>query len=164
MKDSTRQLTVVAITITLLIAVAVAVSAQTGSPGNPGQPQVDIEPDSKEFERFADALTEVQEIQQNLNENINQAIADSPLGDTRFREIHRVMQSPESDQQEDIGSEERDQYSSVMEEIQEIQAGGQQEMVETVEEHDMSVERFNRIIRAVQQSRELQEALQNHSS
>ncbi len=163
MKGSTRQLTAFAIAVTLLLAAAVAVSAQTGSPGMQDQSQIDIEPDSKEFERFSKALADVQEIQENLNENINEEIEDSSLGDTRFREIHRVMQTPGADEQDDIGSDERDQYQSVMEDIEEIQMDAQDEMVDTVEERDMTVERFNEIIRAVQQSRELQEALQTQS-
>ncbi len=163
MRSSTRQLTTVAIIVTLLIAVAVVVSAQSGSPGAPGQAQVDIDPDSQEFDQFTDALSEVQEVQERVNERISEVIENSPLGDTRFREIHQIMQSPDSEQQEDIGEEERNQYSSTLEEVQKIQTDAQETMVETVEEHDMTVERFNTIIRAVQQSRELQEALQNQT-
>ena len=162
MRQKNHHLTTLAIVVTLMIALSVAVSAQAPAPGPSQQPPIDVDPDSEEFENFADALVEVQEIQAGLNETINETIEESELGTTRFEEVHRIMQAPNSpDEGEDISEQESEAYADLMDDIQEVQIEAQETMVAMVEDHDLSVDRFNDMIRAVQQSEELQQALQN---
>ncbi len=163
MKQRKDNLTTLAIIVTLMMAVTVAVSAQQ-TPAPSEQPQIDIDPDSEQFADFADALVEVQGIQQGLSETIDETIEESDMGSSRFQEVHRIMQEPNSsEERERLSEPEREQYATLIQDIQEVQVEAQKRMVATVEDHDLSVERFNNMIRVVQQDEELQAALQQQS-
>lgn len=146
----------------MLVALALPLTAQSGSPGlgSQGQNQTQIDPDSQEFDRFIEALQEVQAVQEEVNSQVSQIISESGLSEERFNEIYRATQSPDVAIEDETSGAERSAYEDVFDKISEIQGESQSEMVEAVEENDLSVSRFNELIVAMRRNPELQEAAQ----
>lgn len=146
----------------LLAVLTIPVAAQTGTPapGSNGQNQPQIDPDSGEFDRFVAALEKVQEVQEEVNEQISAEISESGLTEERFNEIYRATQSPEISVEDEASEEEQETYEEVFNRVSEIQGESQSDMVDAVEENDLSVSRFNELIVAVRGNPELQETLQ----
>lgn len=161
MNHHAKRFTGITIAVVLLIGVSVGISAQQGNQGMPGQggdvPEVD--PNSEEFERFVEAYSGVQEIQQEVSGEVQELISDSPLSQQRFQQIHQQVQGPGSGEA-DIPEEERNNYESLLSDVQEVQQSSQEEMIAEVEDAELSVERFNQIATAIQNDQELQQRLQ----
>lgn len=155
----------IAMIITLLFVLgvlALPLTAQTGSPGfgTQGENQLQIDPDSQEFDRFVEALQDVQTVQEEINQEVSEVISESDLSEERFNEIYRATQSPDVAVEDETSGAERRTYEDVFDRINEIQSESQSEMVEAVEENELSVSRFNELIVAIRGDPELQGALQ----
>jgi hypothetical protein len=146
-------------TLTLVLAAIVAIggagvlSAQQAAPGQTAE----IDPNSAEFDQFVEAMVAVQEIQAEMSESIATVIDQSPLNEERFMEIHQQQQFGEGSM--DIPEEEQVAYEELAAEINTTQQSFQQEMIDAVEDRDMTVDRFNSIVYTVQQDPALREAL-----
>lgn len=158
----------IAAAFALFLGIPPAMQAQTGGQGTQGQgsqaPQVD--PDSEEFERFADAFAEVEQIQEEVNQEVQQLISDSPLNEERFQAIHQQMQGAGGQQGSDgqssgsdVSEQEQTQYENLLSEIQSTQQSFQEEMISEVESSDLTVQRFNQIMVAIQNNPDLREEL-----
>ena len=109
-----------------------------------------------ELESFVAALQDVQEIRQDMAEETQQAVGESPLEQKRFEEIYGARQSGGQQGAGTTEAEDR-QFEELMSEIQKIQQQSNEEMVQALEEEDLSVQRFNQIAQAIQQNPELQQ-------
>jgi len=109
-----------------------------------------------ELENFVSALQDVQELRQDMAEETQQAVGDSPLEQQRFEEIYGARQSG-GQQDADTTDAETRQFEQLMSEIQQIQQQSNEEMVQAVEDEGLSVQRFNQIAQAIQQNPELQQ-------
>ncbi|MFO7781828.1 MAG: DUF4168 domain-containing protein [Spirochaetia bacterium] len=116
-----------------------------------------------DLESFAVALQDVQELRQEMAEETQQAVGESPLEQQRFEEIYEARQSGG---QQDAGTTDAEnrQFEELMSEIQKIQQQSNEEMVQAVEEEGLSVQRFNQIAQAIQQDPELQQQFREMQS
>lgn len=146
----------------MLGVLALPLAAQTGSPGfgSQGENQPQIDPDSQEFDQFVEALQEVQAVQEEINQEVSEVISESDLSEERFNEIYRATQSPDVAVEDETSGAERRAYEDLFDRISVIQSESQSEMVEAVEENELTVSRFNELIVAVRGNPELQGALQ----
>lgn len=149
-------------TVAILIAINVTVRAQSEGfeLGLSGEPANDVSSDSQEFDRFVNALREIQSIQNKGAAEMDRVFATSTLNERRFRELHRRMQSPEKEVRDQLGDKEKEQYAELLTEINEIQRDTQAEMVEAIQDQGLTVERFNALILAVREEPTLQQAIQ----
>ncbi|MFP4114641.1 MAG: DUF4168 domain-containing protein [Spirochaetota bacterium] len=136
-----------------LLLVAPIIGAQ--SP--PGFEQGDeIEPvDDEELEHFVIAFVEVQELQDGLNEMTDERIEESELSERRFYEINEIAQQNDQSALSNVDDDELAEYRTVLDDILEIQNEQQTVMAEAVQEEDLTIERFNRIMLALREDQEL---------
>lgn len=145
-----------------LLLIAPAVGAQ--SPPGLEQPE-EMEPVAdEELEHFVLAFVEVQELQEELGAMTSERIQESDLSEQRFNEINQVaQQSGDSSELSGVDDDELAEYRIVLEDLIEIQNEQSAEMVEVVEDEDLTVDRFNQIMVGMREDQELaaraQEAL-----
>ena len=143
----------------ILVSGALVVVAQTGS-GMESQSQsgaASIDPDSGEFESFVEAMGEVQSLQEEMSVQVDEIISNASMNEDRFMEIHQQMQF--GSESTDLSGTEEEEYEALAGEINATQESFQEEMIEVIENQDLTVDRFNAIVYAVQQDTELRDAL-----
>lgn len=148
---------ILATTVVLLLAGGVMVSAQTGDPGQAPAPATNV--DNVELEQFAEALQGIQTAQEEVQQEMQEVVEASPLGQDRFNEIHEVVNTT-GDVPGDVDDTEVESYSAIVQELSGIQQDLQMQMATIVEENGMDVERFNSIVMAVQQDEEMWQRVQ----
>ncbi|MFW5684798.1 MAG: DUF4168 domain-containing protein [Spirochaetota bacterium] len=128
-----------------------------GAQSPPGLEQVDeMEPvGDDELEHFVVAFIEVQEIQEDLNETTDERIEESELSERRFYEINQIAQQNDESALASVSDDELTEYRTVLEDVLEIQNEQQAVMLDVVEEEDLTVDRFNRIMLALREDQEL---------
>ena len=160
----------VSIVLFLLMGLGLTLSAQAGSqaPGGQGSQVPEVDADSQEFDRFVDALQTVQDVQEEVNQEIDQLIADSPLSEQDFQQIHQELQGqPDRDSGAggtDVSEMEREQYRDLMQRIGSTQESSQEEMITAIEDNGLNVDRFNEIMMAARSDADLQQKLQRELS
>ncbi len=154
-----RSLRMSALVVVLLLA-AVGLGAQT-LPGNEPPPIDPVE--EEEIESFAIAYIEVQAIQVELNEQIESRLDESTLDAERFYAINEMAQNAGSEEGfPGVDDEELAEYRDVLQDLLSIQESLQNEMVEVVTSEELTTERFNEIIVAMQQDPDLAERVQSY--
>ncbi len=116
-----------------------------------------IDPDSGEFENFIEAMGDVQAIQEEMSVRVDEIISDASMDEDRFMEIHQQTQF--GSESMDLSSAEEEEYEALANEINSTQQSFQEEMIEVIEDRDLTVDRFNAIVYSVQQDPELRDAL-----
>ena len=148
---------------TVVIGLAIALLLAPGALAQSSDGSTASEVSEAELESFAVALQDVQELRQEMAEETQQAVGESPLEQQRFEEIYGARQSGGQQDAEVTDAESR-QFEELMGEIQQIQQQSNQEMVQALEEEDLSVQRFNQIAQAIQQDPELQQQFREMQS
>ncbi len=128
-------------------------------PMMPEQPDVDVDLDDDEMYNFAEALLEVQLVQQDVQMEAQEMIQGSDIGLERFQEIHLGFSDPSVPEPEDVTDEEQAEYEDVIDDVEEVEVAAQDEMEEIVEDHGMSVDRFNEVAMVATQDPELSNEL-----
>ncbi|MFW5776469.1 MAG: DUF4168 domain-containing protein [Spirochaetota bacterium] len=112
--------------------------------------------EDEELDGFAVAFLKVQEINSELTERTDERVEESELSVERFYEINQLaQQSDSSEGLEGVDDTELAEYQTVLEDVLEIQNSRQAEMVEVVEEEELSVDRFNEIMLGIREDQEL---------
>jgi HD-GYP domain-containing protein (c-di-GMP phosphodiesterase class II) len=155
-----KRVMVFSIIVVILAAGGLVVMAQANNMESQQQTQPSapsIDPESDEFENFIEAMGEVQSIQEEMSVRVDELITNAPMDEDRFMEIHQRTQF--GSESMDLSSSEEEQYETLASEINSAQQGYQEDMIEVIEDHDLTVDRFNAIVYSVQQNAELREAL-----
>lgn len=114
----------------------------------------------KELEAFSGAFTEIQDIQQDLDSEIGDLIEQSDFDRDRFNQLYSAYANNNEEQLSQLSDNERRALETLMEKINSLQQEQQQTMMEVVQDNGLTVEDFNTIVAAIQQSPELQERFQ----
>ena len=113
----------------------------------------------EELEKFAGAVMQVMTIQQEGQGEMIGIIEEHGMTVERFNEI--MMQAQEMPlEQVEATEEEKETYLEVIEMIDEIQIGLEEELVEAIEEEGLSIEKYEEIMQEYQQNPELQQLIQ----
>lgn len=114
----------------------------------------------QELENFVGAYEVVQEMQQGINQEINQLVEESSLSQNEFQQMYQSQTTNNQAALPDVSDEKKQSFLELMNEINGKQQTLQQEMVSEIEDFDLTVQRFNNIIAAIQQDSELYEKFQ----
>jgi hypothetical protein len=125
-------------------------------------PQVpqDTDVSDKELETFASAFQQVQALDQKAQQDMVKAVQDEGLSIERYNEILQSIEDPNQDA--NPTEEEQQQFDKVNKEIEVIQQKAQESMHKKIQDEGLSIERYQEIAFALQNSTELQEKLQKH--
>lgn len=126
----------------------------------PGQMQqaADIEVSEAEVNKFVAAAIKVQSINQGIRKEMNQAVQEGDMDAQRFNEIQRAKQTQQGEA--DMTEKEMKQYSTIMEELQNIQSGAQQDMQKAIKDAGLSMQRYQQIATAAQRDTALMKRIQ----
>jgi len=111
-----------------------------------------------ELEHFADALSTIKIIEQQVQNKMVSAVQKSGIEIQRFNEIFEASQNP--DKEVDASDEEYEQFNKAKEAIGEIQGEAQKDMQKVIKDNELTVNRYRQIMMAVQNDSELQQKLQ----
>ncbi|MFO7730313.1 MAG: DUF4168 domain-containing protein [Spirochaetia bacterium] len=153
----------IAALLTLVVVPVVAQSDSTGQSGNQlpqGQSENSPSFEEQELEKFADVMEEIQEVQTESNQEMESAFSDSSMSKERFNTLYSARQNQGAQKAEDETDAETEEFNALAKKIQSIQQDSQKEMVETVRENDMTVEKFNEIVKAMRANPELGQRIQ----
>jgi uncharacterized protein YdeI (BOF family) len=137
-------------------------SDQSQGPTMQPQQQSDIEVDEAELKKFAKAMQEIQQIQQDSNKKIEKAFSDSSMSKKRFNELYQARQSQGKSKAEGETDKETTEYKAMVKQIKAIQSTSQQKMVKAVKNHDLSVQRFNQLVKAIRTDQQLSKRVQQY--
>jgi opacity protein-like surface antigen len=135
---------------------------QSQGPTLQQQSQSNIEVKDAELKKFAQAMKKIQQIQKDSNKQIEKAFSGSSMSKKRFNELYRARQKQGQSKAEGETSKETKEYKKMVEKIKTIQSDSQQQMMKAVKDQGITVQRFNKIVRAMRQDQELSKRLQEY--
>ena len=113
-----------------------------------------------ELQQFANAVTEVQAIEQETQESMAQLITAEGLSPERFNQIFLAQQSANDDPAPEVTPEEQQTFDQVLSQLQAIDQASQTIKEEAVTAQGLEMERFSQILTAVRQDPGLQQQVQ----
>lgn len=157
------RITVAAITTCFLLfgMVSMAFAQGQGMPPNMQQQMPDIEVSDSEMRDFVEVTMDAQQVQNEAQSEMIELVEDSGMTVDRFNEILSGMQSGQSQEDLEVGDSEMSAFDEVIEDLEVIQQGVEEEIITYIESKDMEVERFQEINMALQMSPELQQKYQS---
>lgn len=133
------------------------------------QSNVDTNVSDEKLEQYSDARTKMQDIRKSNMPEMQQAIKDVGLTMKRYRAIMQQQQGGKGQGQgqgqqgsagsSDISDEEMQKFQDAQKKIQKLQQEARKEMEKALEESGLSQQEFQRIGRAIQQSKSLQKKM-----
>jgi hypothetical protein len=142
---------------------AAAQQQQQAPPEMPAPQAPDIEVGEQELSQFATALKQMQAVQRESRQEMDAIIQDEGLSEQRFTEILQSQRDEEAAEDSDIQAateQEMQQFEQAKDRMIDVQRDTQSQMQQIVESEGLELQRFNRILAAVQQDPELQQRLQ----
>lgn len=131
--------------------------AQPGLPS--GQENAPSFEDS-ELQKFAEVMKKIQTVQTESNQEIESAFSESSMSKQRFNSLYQARQSEDKQKAADETTAETKEFNKLAKQIQTIQQKSQKQMVETVRNNDMTVQKFNQIVKAMRSNPELGQRIQ----
>ncbi|GAB6088921.1 DUF4168 domain-containing protein [Spirochaeta dissipatitropha] len=128
----------------------------------PMEPAPAMDFEDADIEAFAYALSEIEIIQADMQENFELAITDAGMESERFYELHNHFAQTQGNLPEDLSDAEADQFQETFQALVTIEQEVQVAMIDAVEEEGLDVEIFNMIVAAAQQDPELWEQIQEY--
>src|SRR5690606_6333720 len=123
----------------------------------PAQTQTEVS--DGELNKIASIFKELQTINLKGEQKMTEAVEANGFEVNRFNEMFEASQSP--DKNIEATAEEKEKYGVLMNEIQQIQAGLQEEMESVITDEGLTMERYQQVATAVQTDTKLQQRLQN---
>ena len=132
----------------------------------PGQMQQaqDIEVSDQEIQKFVDAAQKVQQLNMQMQQDVSKAVQDEGMETQRFNEIHRSQQAQQQGQgqgQTNATEQEMEQYQNILDKLQQMQSGAQEDMQKAIEDAGLSMQRYQQIATAAQRDTALMKRLQD---
>ena len=133
-------------------------SAQQQMPGQMQQPQ-NIDVKDQEIQKFVDAAMEIQKLNQQMQQEVGKAVQDEGMKQERFNEIHRSQKSQQPGQA-NATDQEMQQYQNILDKLEQVQSGAQEDMRKVIEGSGLSMQRYQQIATAAQQDTTLMKRIQ----
>ena len=122
--------------------------------------QVPTEVSEDEIEQFAHAFREIQVIDQQVQQEMHDAVHEEGIDVERFNEYLFSQQDPMHEL--NASEEELEKFASAYEEIEEIQEEALKEIENIISNNNLTIERYQEIAMAIQTNPELLEKLQEY--
>lgn len=114
----------------------------------------------EELTNLGDAAEALEPIQVETQEKVRSAVEEEDLSFERFQQMMMAMQNPQMAQQVNITAEEKSKIQTLQPTLMEIQTEARQEMSDKIEEHGLTMQRYQQIIMGAQQDQELMARVQ----
>ena len=123
----------------------------------PGQPQQEVKEDfsKEELEQFVDANKVVAGVQRSSEEKMVKAIEEEGLEVQQFNEILTTQQNPEAEAE--VSDDDLNKFNKAVEKVMKVQQDMQTDLQKAIEESGMTVQKYDQILIAYQQSPKVQE-------
>jgi hypothetical protein len=150
--------------VALLFLGSVGVVAQTGAGNESADNQAPEAQSSqqqtndfsdKELKKFAQVMKNIQKIQKESNKEVESAFSESSLSKKRFNELYSARQQGGKKKADNETEAETKAFNKLSKKIRTIQQSNQKKMIAIVQEHDMTVKKFNTIVKALRSNPEL---------
>lgn len=145
-----------------MFASSSSVLAQQSQPSTPKPssvaPQRQVAP--AELEKFANAIKQLQVIQQETMKEMVQVVQSEDLSEQRFVQIYQAQQNPNAQPTPKITREEQQNFEQASVKIRDIQQKNQPKMEKAVTDAGLDIQRFNQISATVRQNPALQKQVQ----
>lgn len=139
---------------TIMSMFAVVVFAQQQMPMQQQQQEVSTDYSEDEIETFVEANLDVTKVQQEAQKKSMAIIEKNDLDLDRFNEIVAIQQGQS---EEEASSEEMKAFNAAAQEIMTNNQKTQSKMVAALENHDISQEKYQKIMMAYQQDEEFRQ-------
>ena len=133
-------------------------AAMAQNPTMPQQQTVDIDVSDAELSKFAKAYQGLRMMNQQVNQKMMKTVQDGGLEVQRFNEIHQASQDP--NKEVEATEEELKKHKAILAEIEGMQGDFQKKMETTIKDQGLTVERYQKLVMALQSDQELQTRLQ----
>ena len=147
----------VLMTAIILTGIAITGTAQQGLQLQ--QQQSSSEVSDKELKKFAGAMQQTQQVQQEYQQEMVDGISETGLEVQRFNELAQASQDPNAEV--NASDQEMKQFNKAVEIVQKKQAEMQEEAQKAIDDSGLEPQRYQEIMAMVQQDQELQQRLQN---
>ena len=137
--------------------------AQQQPPHSPGQHKT-VSPDEisdSELKKFINASGEIEPIQKEASNKIENIVKEEDMDINRFQQILAAGQNPEIANRMEIEEEEIRKVENMRPGITEVHEEARLEMIETITECGLTIERFEDIYISLRQHPELVQRLEN---
>ncbi len=114
----------------------------------------------EELKKFAKAVQNVQKVQQESQTKMKETLDKEGMKAKRFNEIMKKKRS--KSQEASMTDKEKEQYNKINKKLQKIRAQSQPKMQSAIKESGLTMKRYQAIMKAVQQDRELQKKMQKY--
>lgn len=123
----------------------------------PQQPDLPTSSDvsDEELTNLGNAAEALEPIQMETQEKVQAAVEEEDLSFERFQQMMMAMQNPQMADQADITDEEKSKIQTLQPTLMQIQTEARQQMSEKIEEHGLTMQRYQQIIMGAQQDPEL---------
>lgn len=122
--------------------------------------QQPTEVSDNEIAQFALAFRDIQVIDQQVQQDMVNAVQEEGVDVQRFNEYLTAQQDPE--QEMSASEDELEKFASAYQAIEEIQGEAEKEMQKAIADNNLSVERYQEIAMSIQSNPELLQKLQGH--
>lgn len=112
---------------------------------------------SEELQQLAQALKQLQAIQDETEAEILQAIQDEGLSPQKYQEI---LQESEAEVTSDLSAEQKQSFERAYEQVSQLQHEAESKMEQAVEAEGLEVERFNQLLAFIEQDPALLQQVQ----
>ena len=122
------------------------------------QPEAAQQVSESDLKKLASAIERLQGVQQQSRQKVASAIQASGLSKQRFRTILQSQSGQgKSDKSDSVSAKEKKQFQQALDRIRDIQQESQKEKQQSIEEAGLTQTRFERLIKAVRQDKQLQQ-------
>ncbi|WP_026915562.1 DUF4168 domain-containing protein [Christiangramia portivictoriae] len=140
------------------IAMIFALGTATVNAQNAPLPQQQIEVTDSELNEFAEVFQKMRMVNQEAQQEMMQVVQGQEMDLQRFNEIHQANMDP--NKEIETTEAESKKYKIVVAELEEIQPQFQQRMEKLIGESELSKERYQEMVMALQKDPALQQRLQ----
>ncbi|MFO7810846.1 MAG: DUF4168 domain-containing protein [Candidatus Delongbacteria bacterium] len=154
------------ISFAALIFIPAALIAQQGPPPGAqmqGQQQT-AEVSDKELSDFASAFDNVNELHNEMNVKMVEAVEESGMTVESFNEVFEELQTAQSDDDITADKKDIDKYNKAMKKVQEVQISQEEKIDKRIEDEGLTRERYDQIYSVLQQDEETLKRFQQMKS
>jgi hypothetical protein len=142
--------------------------AQTTAPEPATESQANPQESSKsqgeisqeELQQFAQAYKQIQQIKQDSERQMVEAVKNQGLSPERFIQISELDQNSQAEGDNPVSKEEKQSFENAKNQILEIRQQSESQMAEAIQSKGLDITRFNQIITALQQNSNLRQQVQ----
>lgn len=145
------------------IALALGFFLVAGAAFAQGQQMQQAQPDSitdKDLKKFAAVTSEVQKIQQRSQKKVQSILDDTDMDMQRFQQIMMSKRNPKMSDSMQVTDEEKKIIKEIRPKLMKMQQSSRKEMMGAMQDNDLSPQRFQAIMRAVQSNPEVMKRFQ----